>query len=184
MLFVVLMAMTATHAVATAPAPGSSAAQTVAVSSLDAGLQALELPDQFGVGHRLHPTERSRASLLLLVEVGRLRRIKGFESDLRARVATLDVVRVAHVPSQPRATLARVAQHLRAHVPAEVPVLIDIEGRVAAGLRVDPAEVNAWVLAPDGRVRAYERGRRTPAVIARLAAALASPSVPAHPEHP
>lgn len=176
MLFVVLMAMAAAHAAAstTAPGSGSSIPVTSAVSLADASLPTLELPDQFGRLRRVQPAVAQRPHLLLLVEVGRLRRIKGFESDLRARVSALEVVRVAHVPAHPPTTLARVAERLRAHVPAEVPVLIDLEGRVAAALQADPGEVNAWVFGPDGQIRRHERGRRDSARIARLTAALAS----------
>lgn len=179
MLFVVLLAMTATTAATTAPGP--RAPSTASVEVLDATLQALELPDQFGALRRLQPLQPARAHLLLLVEVGRLRRIQGFERDLRARVPALEVVRVAHVPAGSGATLARVSAHLRAHVPAQVSVLIDLAGRVAAALRADPRDVNAWVVAPDGRLLRHEQGRRSAELIARLAAALEPATMPVAP---
>ena len=122
-------------------------------------------PDSLAA-HGGHPV------LVLVVTVGRLRNLKGWELDLRQQAPQLDFLRVADVPADEKVEHAEVARRLREHVPSEVSVLIDIEGVWARALTLDTREVNLLLFDAQARLLRAFRGRREPSLVSEVAAAV------------
>ncbi len=108
---------------------------------------------------------RGRPVVALVVGVARLRRIRGYEEDLRKRVDGVAFLRIADVPREPPSSWERVARALRGRVPDEAPVLIDLQGAWAHAFELDAREVNLLVFDGEGNLRASRHGRREPALI-------------------
>lgn len=131
------------------------------------------IPDQ-------HGRERSLADqagypvVALVVTVGRLRHIRGWEVDLRRRFGELRFVRAAHVPEQQGTTRESVAKALRGRVPDDVPVMIDMHGAWASAYGLDPREVNLLLFDRSGNHVWSFRGRRDGRSVARVAAEIES----------
>lgn len=134
---------------------------------------AVRLRDQHGredglAARRGHPT------VALVVTARKLRAVKGWEVELRRRCPAARFLRVADVPRDPPATRVDVARKLAGRVPAEVSVLIDLEGAFASALDLPVAEVSAVVFDREGRETARVSGRKTDERVARVAGALES----------
>lgn len=132
---------------------------------------SLLLRDQRGredglASHRGHPT------VALVVTAGKLRAVKGWEVALRQRCPDAHFLRVADVPRDPPTTHEDVARKLAGRVPAEVSILIDLEGAFASALALPVAEVAAVVFDGGGRETARISGRKTDGRIAEVERAL------------
>ncbi|MET0555720.1 MAG: hypothetical protein ABW221_21960 [Vicinamibacteria bacterium] len=132
---------------------------------------ALVLRDQYGREGGLS-AERGQPAVALVVTARKLRAVRGFEAELRRRCPEPRVLRVADVPRRPPATYEDVARKLRERVPAEVPVLIDLDGAFAGALGLDVSEVAAVVFDGEGRETARATARKADARAAEAAAAL------------
>jgi hypothetical protein len=125
------------------------------------------IPDQHGRLHGL-ADHQGRPVAALVVTVGRLRHIRGWEVELGRRFPELRFLRAAHVPPRPGTSRESVAKALRGRVPDEVPVMIDMEGAWAAAYGLDPGDVNVLLFDRGGaRVFSY-RGRRDERSLARV----------------
>jgi hypothetical protein len=123
-----------------------------------------ELRDQHGIPRSL-ADERGHPTVALVVTARRLRTLKAWEVELRARTPGLHYVRVCDVPPAPPTTWERVAARLRGRVPAEVPVLVDVERVWARAFALDTEEVNALVFDARGSLVARARGPRSDAAL-------------------
>lgn len=131
------------------------------------------IPDQHGREHSL-ADQAGQPVVALVVTVGRLRHIRGWEVDLRRRFSDLRFVRAAHVPQEQGTTRESVAKALRGRVPDDVPVMIDMHGAWASAYGLDPREVNVLLFDRSGnRVWSF-RGRRDGRSVARVAAEIES----------
>lgn len=134
-----------------------SGSLSIPASAAD-GLLEVRLVDQYGAEDRLvdhlgHPV------VVVVVTARRLRNLKPWERDLRARFDDLDVVRIADVPADSNATLNDVAERLRERVPDGVSVLIDMDRRWATALELDTSRPNLLLFGPDGELRSAYHGK-------------------------
>jgi hypothetical protein len=129
------------------------------------------LRDQLGNEDSL-ARHRGRTVLALVVSAKRLRALKGFELELAKRLPAADFLRVADVPRQPPVSHERVAGKLRERVPSQVAIGIDLEGAWAARYGLDTSEVNVLVFDAHGELAARFRGRRSPALVDAIVAAV------------
>jgi hypothetical protein len=131
-------------------------------------LSELGLPDQHGNQDSL-AAHRGNVVVAMVVTARRLRNLKGWERDLRARFEEVDFVRVADVPEDPPVTYRDVADKLATRVPEEVAVLIDIDRRWSSALDLDTGRPNLLLIDADGRLVASFRGRAEPALVDEVA---------------
>jgi len=131
-------------------------------------LAELVLPDQRG-GEDSLAAHRGKVVVAMVVTAQRLRNLKGWERDLRARFEELDFVRVADVPQDPPVTYRDVADKLATRVPDEVAVLIDVDRRWSSTLGLDTDRPNLLLIDADGRLVATYRGRPEPELVDEVA---------------
>jgi hypothetical protein len=151
--------------------------QSLAVTLLAAAagleaLAALELPDQRGGADSL-AAHRGQPVLVVVVDARRLGTVRRWERDLLERFPGLHVLTVADVNESRPTTVERVAEVLARRVPAEVPVLIDIERRWAVGLGLDTAAPNLLLVDARGAEAARFRGRHSEQLAAVVAGHIA-----------
>jgi hypothetical protein len=137
-----------------------------------AGLLEVELTDQYGEVDRLE-AHLGSPTVVMVVTARRLRNLKPWERDLRDRFPDLDVVRIADVPDDSKATLDDVASKLRDRVPEGVPVLIDMDRRWATALELDTDRPNLVLLDSDGVLLGAYHGRHDAELSAEVVAAVA-----------
>jgi hypothetical protein len=142
------------------------------------GLRDVELSDQFG-GRDSLSAHLGSPTVVMVVTARRLRNLKPWERELRERFEDIDIVRIADVPDDSKATLDDVASKLRDRVPEGVPVLIDMERRWATALELDTDRPNLLLLDSDGALLGAYHGRHdtdlAAAVVADLAVQLDAP---------
>jgi len=131
----------------------------------------LELADQYGVTDSLD-AHRDHVVVVMVVTAKRLRNLKGWEKELRARYDDLHYLRIADVPGEPPVTHEQVARKLAKRVPEDVPILIDIDRRWAEELQLDTGRPNLLLIDRDGRLIANFRGRMDPPLLEEVLAAL------------
>lgn len=122
------------------------------------GLREVRLVDQYGAEDRL-VDHLGRPVVVIVVTARRLRNLKAWERDLRARFDDLDIVRIADVPADSNASLNDVAERLRERVPDGVSVLIDMDRLWATALALDTSRPNLLLFGPDGALRSAHHGK-------------------------
>jgi hypothetical protein len=150
-ILVLAVALSASHALASGPVPGPP-----------------PLEDQNGKQDSL-AAHFGRPVVLLAIDADHLRNLQGWESDIRALFDGLDFIRVVDIPQKPGTRPEGVARKLREKVPADVPVLIDMDGVWATVYGLDTQEMNVVLFDRDGRQVARVNGRREPALVERIA---------------
>lgn len=123
----------------------------------DAGIEA-PLRDQFGNTDSLL-AHRGAVVLVVVVSVRRLATIQRWAEALVSRYPRLHLLSVADMPAEGPVDIDRVAATLQKRVPANVPVLIDIERRWAGSYDLDTAAPNLLVFDQSGNLAARLRGR-------------------------
>ncbi len=139
-----------------------------APSSLD-GLRAVEFVDQFGARDSLS-AHLGSPTVVMVVTARRLRNLKPWERDLRERFENVDIVRIADVPDDSKATVDEVASKLRERVPEGVQVLIDMDRRWAKALDLDTGRPNLLLFDSDGVLLAAHHGRHDAELAAEVVA--------------
>jgi hypothetical protein len=165
----VLLLVGSTVGVAAPRAPPASRPRAAVPASFDAGLR-----DQHGREDSV-AAHLGRPLAVLVVSARRLRRLKDWQKELDRRVDGVDFLRVADVapePGDPPPRFEDVAATLRKRVPEEVPVLIDLERRLARELDLDTREVNVLLLDASGGSVGRLRGRPTPETLEQATARL------------
>jgi hypothetical protein len=130
------------------------------------------LRDQLGRAGGLEQ-HRGTTVVALVVTAKRLRSLKGWQVELDKRLTSVAYLRVADIPKEPPVDYERVAAKLRERVPDEVPIGIDLARSWATSYDLDTGEVNLLVFDPRGELAARFRGRRSQALVAQVAAAVA-----------
>jgi hypothetical protein len=138
-----------------------------------AELSELKLLDQHGVEDSL-AAHRGHVAVVMVVDARRLRNLKAWEKKLRERYDDLHYVRVADVAEDPPVPYEEVAEKLSRRVPAEVPVLIDVERRWSRALELDTRRPNLLIFDRRGALVASFRGLRSPEPLAEVYQALDS----------
>lgn len=115
-----------------------------------------------------------RPVVLLAIDADHLRSLKGWEIDIRQHIDGLDFIRVVDIPQKPGTRPEGVARKLREKVPADVSVLIDMDGVWATVYGLDTQEMNVVLFDREGREVARMNGKREPALIERIAAEIES----------
>jgi len=133
----------------------------------------LELTDQYGASERLSAHD-DHVVVVMVVTAKRLRNLKAWEKELRERYADVQFLRIADVPEEPPVSLEQVAKKLRARVPEEVSILIDVDRQWARGLELDTDRPNLLLIDRDGKLAAAFRGREEPDLLDQVCAALDS----------
>ena len=133
-----------------------------------AELAEVVLPDQHGNEDSL-AAHRGNVVVAMVVTARRLRNLKGWERELRAKFEDVDLVRVADVPEDPPVTYRDVADKLADRVPEEVAILIDIDRRWSSALDLDTERPNLLLIDADGRLVATYRGRPEPELVEEVA---------------
>jgi hypothetical protein len=118
----------------------------------------LTLPDHVGGEDRV-AAYRGEPVVVMVVNAKRLRLIKPWERDLREEFPDLAIVRIAIRPEDSDATVAEIRDKYDGRVPAEIPVLIDIDRRWATALDLDTGRPNLILLDATGRLVGSFRGR-------------------------
>ncbi len=142
-----------------------------------AELAGLELPDQFG-GRDSLMAHQGSALVAVVVNVRRLALIETWERDLSLRIPGIRFLNVADLPSAGVVDLERTAATLRRRVPAEVPVLMDVERHWATLLELDTELPNLLVFDAGTRLVARFRGRWSEALARDVVAAIESLPAP------
>ncbi len=151
------------------PSPAPLAPASADRDSRAAALAAT-LRDQHGRPGGFEPTD-GQPTVVFVVSAARLKRLRDWEAGLRRRFEGLRFVRVADVPpSRPPARYEDIAGRLRAHVPREVSVLVDLDRVWATGFEVDSQQVNLLVFDAAGRLAGQLAGSPTPERLARAVA--------------
>ena len=125
---------------------------------LPAQIADLRLVDHFGRDDGL-TDHRGRVVVAMVVTARRLRNLKAWETNLRARYDGLDFLRIADVPPDPPVTHEQVAQKFARRVPEEVPILIDLAGHWARELELDTSRPNVLLFDREGRLAGSFRER-------------------------
>ncbi len=94
------------------------------------------LPDQHGEMGGLQ-NQPQALQMVIVVSAKRLRRLKPWERELRERYPDLGLLRVADVPVSSPTPVEEVAAKLRKRLPADVDVLIDLDGIWAGHYNLD-----------------------------------------------
>ena len=144
---------------------------TPAQAAAPAAVVGAVLRDQNGHPDRL-AAHRGQPVVVLVVTAARLRSLKSWELDLRDRSSGLGFIRVVDIPETPKLSFEDVARKLRERVPAEVPILIDLDRVWARSLKLDTREANLLIFDAEGHLVRTFRGRREPALVAEVAAAV------------
>jgi hypothetical protein len=132
---------------------------------------AIRLEDQLGRDDALE-RHRGRPVLAMVVEAGGLRQLRSWELALRERLPELDFFRVADVPRGRGITRERVLDRLEGRVPEEISILIDMEGSWARTLGLDTSSPNLLLFDADLGLAHLFQGRKTGAMVERVAAAV------------
>lgn len=126
-------------------------------------------PDQFG-GESRFEDHGGEPAVVIVVSAQRLRKIKKWEVALRERYEDLRIVRIADVPrADPPPAYEDVASRLRARVPEDLAVWIDLEGLWAAEFELDTSRPNLLVIDSEGNLTASVSGRYAPGPFEELA---------------
>jgi hypothetical protein len=123
----------------------------------DAGIEA-SLPDQFGNTGSL-AAHRDSVVVAIVVDVRRLSSIQRWGEALGGRYPRLHFLNIAQMPAGSSVDMARVKASLQKRVPANVPVLIDVERRWATAYGLDTAAPNLLVFDRGGNLAGQVRGR-------------------------
>jgi hypothetical protein len=123
----------------------------------DAGIEA-SLPDQFGNTGSL-AAHRDSVVVAIVVDVRRLSSIQRWGEALGGRYPQLRFLNIAQLPAGGPVDMARVSATLQKRVPANVPVLIDVERRWASAYGLDTTAPNLLVFDQAGTLVTRLRGR-------------------------
>jgi hypothetical protein len=130
---------------------------TLRCMAADAGIDA-SLPDQFGNSGSL-AAHRGSVVVAIVVDVRRLSTIQRWGEALGARYPRLHFLNIAQMPAGGPVDMPRVSATLQKRVPANVPVLIDVERRWATAYGLDTAAPNLLVFDRSGTLVTSLRGR-------------------------
>jgi hypothetical protein len=122
------------------------------------------LEDQNGKQDSL-AAHHGRPVILLAAHGERLAGIQAWEAELRTRFDGLDFIRVVDVPQKPGTRPEGVVRKLRAKIPSEVPVLIDMDSVWASAYGLETSEVNVVLFDREGREVARFDAERDPALV-------------------
>ena len=106
------------------------------------------LPDQHGEMGGLQ-NQPQALQMVIVVSAKRLRRLKPWERELRERYPDLGLLRVADVPVSSPTPVEEVAAKLRKRLPADVDVLIDLDGTWAGQYNLDISVPNLLLFDSD-----------------------------------
>ena len=106
------------------------------------------LPDQHGEMGGLQ-NQPQALQMVIVVSAKRLRRLKPWERELRERYPDLGLLRVADVPVSSPTPVEEVAARLRKRLPADVDVLIDLDGTWAGQYNLDISVPNLLLFDSD-----------------------------------
>ncbi len=130
---------------------------TLRCMAADTGIAA-SLHDQFGKADSL-ATHRGAVVVAIVVDVRRLSSIQRWGEALGGRYPQLHFLNIAQMPAGGPVDMARVTATLQKRVPANVPVLIDVERRWATAYGLDTAAPNLLVFDRAGNLVGQVRGR-------------------------
>lgn len=116
----------------------------------------LMLRDQFGHSGGLADVDGLQVAIV--VSAKRLRRIKPWEEAIRRIDTDVPVIRVADVLQSPPAAYDAVAEKFRKRLPADLPVLIDLDGVWTQTFHLDTSVPNVLIFDGTGALVATHAG--------------------------
>jgi hypothetical protein len=119
--------------------------------------EQLALIDQYGETGGL-ATDADGLQVAIVVSAKRLRRLKPWEEAIREIDTDVPIVRVADVPRTAPTEYESVAEKLRKRLPADVNVLVDLQGVWAAAYALDVNVPNVLIFDGSGTLLAVHSG--------------------------
>jgi len=137
------------------PSAAVLAEPEIAASAVDA--EQLSLVDQYGEPGGL-ATDGDALQVAIVVSAKRLRRLKPWEQAIREIDGDVSIVRVADVPRTAPTEYETVAEKLRKRLPADVNVLVDLQGVWASAYELDVNVPNVLIFDGTGTLIAVHSG--------------------------